>query len=93
MSIQAVIWMQSNSLSGGPVAGIVAAGGQPQSTSSISDQYNTAPLPINGQTQGVIGIPNVKLAPLSTSTQGSVLSSETTNVRLEEGTMLLLKVN
>ncbi len=93
MSIQAVIWMQSNSLSGGPVAGIVAAGGQPQSTSSISDQYNTARLPINGQTQGVIGIPNVKLAPLSTRTQGSVLSSEKTNVKLEEGTMLLLKVN
>jgi len=49
--------------------------------------------PINAQTQGVIGIPNVTLSAASSGTQGSVLTSEKNNVKLESGTMLLLKVN
>jgi len=48
--------------------------------------------PINGQTQGVIGIPNVKFEAANGS-QASVVSSEKNNVKLESGTMLLLKVN
>jgi hypothetical protein len=46
--------------------------------------------PITAQTQGVVGISDLKL---STTTQGSVLSSEKNNVKLESGTMMLLKVN
>lgn len=48
--------------------------------------------PINAQTQGVIGLSNVTLAAGSSAAQGSVLSSEKSNVKLESGTMLLLKV-
>ncbi len=48
--------------------------------------------PINGQTQGVIGIPNVKFSAANGS-QASVVTSEKNNVKLESGTMLLLKVS
>ena len=48
--------------------------------------------PINAQTQGVIGVPNVTLSPAQSGTQGAVMSSEKNNVKLESGTMLLLKV-
>lgn len=47
---------------------------------------------ITGQTQGVIGISNVTLSQASNNQQGSVLTSEKNNVKLESGTMLLLKV-
>jgi hypothetical protein len=48
---------------------------------------------ITGNTQGVIGISNLKLEAGQNATQGSVLSSEKNNVKVESGTMLLLKVN
>ena len=41
----------------------------------------------------VIGVPNVTLSPPQNGTQGPVMSSEKNNVKLESGTMLLLKVN
>jgi hypothetical protein len=54
---------------------------------------NTRP-PITAQTQGVVGISNLTLEPASTiATQGSVVSSEKNNVKLESGTMMLLRVN
>ena len=49
--------------------------------------------PITGQTQGVVGISNLKLEPGSNPAQGSVLSSEKSNVKLDSGTLLLLRVN
>jgi len=49
--------------------------------------------PINAQTQGVIGISNLNLAPAANGAQGSLVTSEKNNVKLESGTMLLLKVN
>ena len=56
-------------------------------------QSNDHP-PINGNTQGVIGISGVKLESGSQSAQqGSVLTSEKNNVKIEKGTMLLLRVN
>jgi hypothetical protein len=48
---------------------------------------------INGKTEGVVGISNLKLEPSQNATQGSVLSSEKNNVKVESGTMLLLRVN
>ena len=48
---------------------------------------------INTQTQGVIGISNVTLSPAAGGAQGSVMTSEKSNVKLESGTLLLLKVN
>jgi hypothetical protein len=41
----------------------------------------------------VIGISNLTLAPPSNGTQGTVMTSDKNNVKLESGTMLLLKVN
>jgi len=49
--------------------------------------------PITAETQGVIGISNLTLAPGSNATQGTVMTSDKNNVKLESGTMLLLKVN
>jgi hypothetical protein len=49
---------------------------------------------ITGDTKGVIGIPNYTLSDATANTaQGSVVSSEKNNVKLESGTMMLLRVN
>jgi hypothetical protein len=48
--------------------------------------------PITGKTQGVLGIENLNLS-TANPTQGSVLSSEKNNVKLESGTLILLRVN
>ncbi len=62
--------------------------------SSTSAQSNAnAREPITGTTQGVVGIANLKLAKAGNSAQGSVVSSEKNNVKLETGTMMLLKVS
>lgn len=66
----------------------------PQSTPSNSGKSGEGAYPpINAQTQGVIGVPKVTLSPAQGGTQGPVMSSEKSNVKLESGTMLLLKVN
>ncbi len=49
--------------------------------------------PITGNTQGVLGIPNLSLSATSDSTHSSVMTSEKNNVKLEGGTLLLLRVN
>ena len=49
--------------------------------------------PINGQTTGVIGIPHLTLQSGSAGNQGSVITSDKNNVKLENGTLMLLKVN
>jgi len=42
----------------------------------------------------VVGISNLTLSPAaSPSAQGSVMSSEKNNVKLESGTLMLLRVN
>jgi hypothetical protein len=48
--------------------------------------------PITAQTQGVLGISNLTLTPAAMS-QGSLLTSEKNNVKLESGTLMLLRVN
>ena len=77
-----------------------AGAGQPEapnaatpSGSDESQQAGSKRPPISAHTQGVIGISNVTLAPGSNAQQGSVLTSEKNNVKLESGTMLLLKVS
>ena len=64
----------------------------PESTSGNTQSGKGAYPPINAQTQGVIGIPNVTLSAAPSGPQGAVMSSEKNNVKLESGTMLLLKV-
>ena len=75
-----------------------AGGGETQPPTSApsaggSQASSSKRPPINAQTQGVIGLSNVTLAPASNNQQGSVLTSEKNNVKLESGTMLLLKVS
>jgi len=76
-----------------PVSG--AAPPRPASTGGTDTQAggNSRP-PINGSTQGVIGMPELKLeANAENAALGSVMSSEKSNVKLESGTLMLLRVN
>ena len=62
--------------------------------SSGGNSGNNGRPPINANTQGVIGMPDLKLdANIQNATQGSLVSSEKNNVKLESGTMLLLRVS
>ena len=67
----------------------------PRSTSSASGGSDVqARPPITSNTQGVIGMPDVKLeANAQNGGQGSIVSSEKSNVKLESGTIMLLRVN
>ena len=77
---------------GGSQAPPSASGSESMPSSSGNTQSSkSAYPPINAQTQGVIGVPNVTLS--SAQNGGPVMSSEKSNVKLESGTMLLLKVN
>ena len=74
--------------------------GPPPSPSAVpnagtnTSSGSSARPPINANTQGVIGMPNVKLeANAENAAQGSVVSSEKNNVKLESGTLLLLRVS
>jgi hypothetical protein len=63
-------------------------------TGSTQDKTgNGARQPITGNTQGVLGIPNLTLSTTAGTAQGSVVTSEKNNVKLESGTMMLLRVD
>jgi hypothetical protein len=62
----------------------------PSSEPSQANHGSSAP--ITAQTRGVIGISDLTLAPPDAS-KGSVFTSEKNNVKIESGTMLLLRVN
>ena len=49
--------------------------------------------PITGNTQGVVGFSNLTLSPAPGPAQGSIVGSEKSNVKLESGTLMLLRVN
>jgi hypothetical protein len=68
----------------------------PQTSGNAPDQTSAgtqAQQPITGDTLGVVGIANLKLSPAPDPSQGSVISSEKNNVKLDDGTFLLLRVN
>ncbi len=48
---------------------------------------------ITADTQGVVGISNLKLSPTADPKTGSVMTSDKGNVKLESGTLMLLRVN
>lgn len=48
---------------------------------------------ITAQTRGVVGLADYSLSTPANATQGSVVSSEKGNVKLENGTLMLLRVN
>jgi hypothetical protein len=54
---------------------------------------NAAHEPVTGNTQGVLGIPDLTLSTTAGAAQGSVLTSDKNNVKLESGTLMLLRVN
>lgn len=60
---------------------------------SNDTRQNAAQPNITPQTQGVVGIPHYELENHQSPSQGSVIRSEKDNVKLESGTMLLLRVN
>ncbi len=66
------------------------AGGQEQTSAQAG---TNAHQPVTGNTQGVVGISNLKLSMAQDTAQGSVVSSEKSNVKLESGTFMLLRVN
>ena len=78
-------------------AGSGSASGSPSSSSTAGDELPSgapsanAHEPITQKTEGVVGISNLNLA--KAPTQGSIVSSEKNNVKLESGTLILLKVN
>jgi len=84
-------------MSGRSPASGSAAQPQPQARSTEgTDEKSSggARPPINASTQGVIGIPNLTLEPnAQNNAQGSVITSDKNNVKLESGTMLLLRVS
>jgi hypothetical protein len=67
-----------------------AAGGEEPSPSSANPHSHPA---ITGNTQGILGLENMTLSGAAASGQASVVSSEKNNVKLEGGTLLLLRVN
>jgi len=79
-----------------PGAGSMAAPNGPTANTVPNDQSGSAANArpqITAQTAGVIGISDLKLGPGQSAAEGSLLSSEKNNVKLEGGTMMLLRVN
>ena len=62
------------------------------SASTTSQTASTARAPITGETKGVVGIPDLTLA-AAPSDQGSLVTSDKNNVKIESGTLMLLRVN
>ena len=70
-----------------------------QNTPAAGSEFPTTPQPgahaqppITGNTQGVVGISNLKLSATAHGMQGSLVSSEKGNVKLDSGTLMLLRV-
>jgi hypothetical protein len=74
---------------GAPQASTSPTPGAPADAQSGGNQHQ----PITGNSQGVFGFPDLKLSTTANTTQGSVVSSENNNVKLDTGTLILLRVN
>jgi len=73
-----------------PVPNASTGSNTPTDDSSAASAHE----PITGKTEGVVGLRDLKLATTATAaSQGSVVSSEKNNVKLESGTFMLLRVN
>jgi hypothetical protein len=94
--------MPSSGMPGGSTSRGMGGNGQagPPSTAPAgesapqnSNAGSQAPPKITGQTQGVVGFSHLKLETPTNPAQPSVLSSEKNNVKLQNGTLMLLRVN
>ena len=61
--------------------------------STTSDTGRDVHEPVTGNTQGVVGISNLKLSMAENTKEGSIVSSEKSNVKLQGGTLMLLRVS
>jgi hypothetical protein len=80
----------------GSMGGTAPTASVPQTSGSAPTEApkgTQAQQPITGNTQGVVGIANLNLSAASDATQGSVVSSEKNNVKLDDGIFMLLRVN
>jgi hypothetical protein len=79
----------------GPMGGGTPTASTPKAPADTGAPASTPNQPrpqITGNTQGVVGIENLKLSAAPDVKQGSVVSSEKNNVKLDDGTLLLLRV-
>jgi hypothetical protein len=74
----------------GPPAGSGSGGDWPSGGQAKTSA--NARQPITGNTQGIVGDANLKLSTATTASQPSVVTSEKDNVKLESGTVMLLRV-
>lgn len=74
----------SPSMSGGS-----GSGGQLPTNAQTADAHP----PITGNTKGVVGISDMQLSAVADKTQGSIVSSEKNNVKLDSGTLMFLRVD
>lgn len=65
----------------------------PEQTPTNGQTQASSQPQITGNTQGVIGISGLQLSSAQGSAQGSMMTSDKNNVKLESGTMMLLRVN
>jgi hypothetical protein len=80
----------------GSMGGAAPTASAPQTSGNSQAETPTggkAQPQITGNTQGVVGIADLNLSSASDATQGSVVKSEKNNVKLDDGTFLLLRVN
>ena len=80
-------------MGGGSNGAQPSAGGSNQAPDAGSAGSSSPRPAITAKTEGVIGISNLKLNSMSPGSQGSMLSSDKNNVKLESGIMILLRVN
>jgi len=91
-SAQAAPSVRSGGIGGGAVS-------PPSSPTGGAEEPTGGPMPgharptITGETQGIVGISNLNLSSAADATQGSIISSDKNNVKLESGTLMLLRVN
>jgi hypothetical protein len=69
------------------------ASAPPVATGQSSTKTEATNQPITANTQGVVGISSLRLSAAANATEGSIVSSEKGNVKLESGTLMLLRVN
>jgi hypothetical protein len=82
--------MGGNAVAPAPTANLPTS----ESPSADAQSPSGAHAPITANTQGVVGMSDLKLVTAAPdATQGSLVSSEKNNVKLESGTIMLLRVN
>ncbi len=73
-----------------PVAGSLPTSREPPASASTVNRKRRS---ITANTQGIVGIPDLRLSTPGDTPQGSLIISEKNNVKLQSGTLMLLRVN